>query len=200
MRYIIILLALAGTMAGQTVMTLTGPVSVRPGKAVTLSLGLTTSAQPAGLQWTAAIPAGWAATPTIGTAATAAQKLPYCSTDKTTCLVVGMNQTAIAAGPVATYAVTVPAGAPKGLTSIALTGLVAGGGDGTAIPVVSGVPYAIRVLAKHDLNGDGATDGLDLQLIADQVVGKTACADDQNGDGKCDLIDALLVIFGSILG
>ena len=191
-------LALAAQTPPASTLTFNGPQNVRPGKTITLDLTLATTAQPSGLQWTAGVPAGWTAKATPGATATAAQKTMYCSEGEALCLVVGMNQTPIAGGVVATYEIGVPAGTPRGLISIPLTGLVAGTGMGDPIPVSVGTAYSIRVLAKHDLNGDGTTNAADLQLMADQIVGKSACADDQNGDGACDLIDALLVILGSI--
>lgn len=191
-------LALAAQTPPTATLTINGPQNVRPGKTITLNLTLATTTQPSGLQWTAGIPQGWTAKAMPGAVATAAQKAIYCSEGDALCLVVGLNQTPIAAGVVATFEIGVPAGTPRGLSSIPLTGLVAGTGMGDPIPVSAGTAYSIRVLAKHDLNGDGTTNAADLQLMADQIVGKSACADDQNGDGACDLIDALLVILGSI--
>jgi hypothetical protein len=184
-------------------LTLTGPQSARPGTPITLEVVLSAPAQPpgqpSGLQWTATLPSTWTVTPQAGPAATAAQKDLYCSTPPDpACLVVGLNATPILSGTLATYTLTLPPATPRGPLAIPLGDLVAGDSLGTPIPVTPGVAYTLLILARHDLNGDGVTNTVDLLLMLDQILRRAPCTDDQNGDGRCDLIDALLVIRGAL--
>lgn len=184
----------------QTTITLTGPASARPGTTVTIETTLSTTAQPSGLQWSLALPSTWTPTPAAGPAATAAQKDLYCSVDPVDllCLLVGLNANPIGSGVVARYTVTLPPATPRGPTPIPLAGLLAADSLGTPIPVTPGPPYSLLILARHDLNGDGVTNQQDLLLMLDQILRRSPCTDDQNGDGRCDLIDALLVIRGAL--
>ena len=100
----------------------------------------------------------------------------------------------IANGPLAQYVVAVPANATIGAAQIPLSNLLSGTADGIFIPTTSGPTYSVTVLALTDLNGDGKTDILDLQLLIPQIVGTSACSNDLNGDSKCDLLDALILI------
>lgn len=182
----------------QTTLTLTGPTTVRPGQTIELELATGGSPEPAGLQWTLTLPAGFTAQAAAGSAAQAGEKTLYCSEDVSLCLVVGLNPNTIPNGKLARYAVTVAPDTAKGQYALHLSGLVAGSAKAILAPVNSGSLYEIRVLARSDLNGDGATNMLDLNLMLDQVLGRAACTDDQNGDGKCDLIDLLAVIRGAL--
>ena len=78
-----------------------------------------------------------------------------------------------------------------------LLGLVAGDRNGSAMAVSAGPTYSLTILAKADLNGDGAVNSADVSLMANQVTGGT-CSDDQNGDGKCDLLDVLVVVLRAL--
>ena len=40
-----------------------------------------------------------------------------------------------------------------------------------------------------DVNGDAATNVVDVQLAVNQALGVTACAADINNDGVCNVID-----------
>jgi hypothetical protein len=182
----------------QTMLTLTGPATVRPGQTIELELTTAGSGEPAGLQWTLTLPAGFTAQTAAGSAAQAGEKTLYCSEDDSLCLVVGLNSNTIPNGKLARYAVLFAPETAKGQYALPLSGLVAGTAMAILAPVTSGPVYEIRVLARSDLNGDGATNILDLNLMLDQVLGRAACGDDQNGDGKCDLIDLLAVIRGAL--
>lgn len=195
-RFFISLLVVIPVLA-QSTLTLSGPANIRPGQNATVTLTLTApGAKPAGLQWTATIPAavGGPGTAAIGASATAAGKTLYRSTDGAVHLLVGLNANTMATGEVARYTLTVPAGAAKGLYQIPLSGLIAADTVGDVQPLTSGAAYSIRVLSRADINGDGQTTMIDVQAIIDQVLGRAACTDDQNGDTRCDLIDVLTVI------
>ena len=197
MKPLLTLLFVALAAFGQTAtLTLTGPATVRPGQQITLSLGeVATGGNPAGVQWAITLPgSGWTASATAGAATTAVSKTLFCNSVGTFCLIVGLNPNTIANGPVAQYVVSVPANATTGTAQIPLSNLLSGNADGIFIPATSGPTYSVTVLALTDLNGDGKTDILDLQLLIPQIVGTSACSNDLNGDSKCDLLDALILI------
>lgn len=189
MKFALSLLLLV-PLAAQT-LTLTGPTNVRPGQSVAIDLALGGSAAPVGLQWSLAMPAGITATATAGAGLGTAKTL-HCQAP--ICLAVGLNVTPIVPGVVARYSVQVAPTAAKGVYQLPLTGLLAANADGEAIVLTSGPAYSLRVLARSDINGDGLTNGVDLGLMIDQVLGRAACADDQTGDGKCDLLDVLAIV------
>lgn len=199
MKLLILLISFACSLGAQNTLTLTGPSTTRPGSDVELVLSLAApEARPAGLQWSLELPPNVQAVVAPGAAAVAAEKTLHCTTAGTMCLLVALNDTTIAPGEVARYTLAVPLDAAKGLYQIPLSGLVAGSAAAIVQPIAAGAAYEIRVLARSDLNGDGATNIIDLNLMLDQVLGRTACTDDQNGDGKCDLIDLLAVIRGAL--
>lgn len=179
---------------GQGTLTLTGPATARPGTQIDLSLDLSGVDSAAGVQWTLAVPLNTIVTPQAGTAATAAEKSIECDEARAKCLVVGLNRNAIAPGQVAKFGMEIAASTAKGVYPITLDGLIAANVDAVQIPVVAGAVYEIRILARSDLDGDGFTNWDDVRLMLDQVFGRAGCTGDQNGDGKCDLIDALLII------
>lgn len=189
MKLVLSLVVFLPLCVAQT-LTLTGPTNVRPGQTADVTATLTGTGA-VGLQWFVAIPAPLGA----ATATTpVSDKTLHRSTDGTINLLVGLNVTPIAPGAVARYALAIPANAPKGIYQMPLTGLLAANADGEAITLTSGAAYTLRVLARSDLNGDGLTNGVDLTLMIDQVLGRTACADDQTGDVKCNLLDVLAIV------
>ena len=178
-------------------LSLIGPSGVRPGKTITLELTLATSAAPAGLQWSLSSPLTLPK-PEVGSAAAAAGKDAYCS-DAGTCLIIGLNTNTIQPGPVAVYSVAIPSGrAPGSIMMLELAGVQAANKDGVEIAILAGPPLILSVLPSHDLNEDGVTNMADVTLMLDQVLRRSPCVDDQNGDGKCDLIDVLRVIRGAL--
>jgi hypothetical protein len=184
--------AFAALAWGQT-LTLTGPPTARPGTTIPVTLAL--AAPPASLaaaQWTVGLPAGYTATAAAGAASTAAAKTLHCKPDSTLCLTVGVNANLYAAGVVATYQLAIPANASPGQVSIPLTGVIGAALDGSSAGLGAGVPFAFAVLARTDLNGDGVTDVLDLQLMIQEILGGPV-AHDQNGDGLADVKDAQIV-------
>ncbi len=197
MKLIALFLTLTLTALAQTTITLSGPVSVRPGQSVEIVTTLSTTALPAGLQWSMSVPAPLSVTSAMtGTSSVAAEKTLYQSDDGITHILVGMNINSIAPGPVAKHTISVPASASKGSYSIQLSGLVAGDANGDEIVLTTGTNYSLLVLAKTDLNGDGTTNVSDLGIMLNQVFGLVACTDDMNGDNKCNIRDILIIIRG----
>lgn len=156
-----------------------------------MDLTLAGSAALVGLQWSLAMPTGMTATPTAGAALGTAKEL-HCQTP--ICLAVGLNVTPIPTGAVARYAVQVAANTARGLYQMPVTDALAANADGEAMTVTMGAAYAVRVLARSDLNGDGVTNGTDLNIMINQALGRAACTDDQTGDGKCNLMDVIAVV------
>jgi hypothetical protein len=187
--------ALPALLAAQSTLTITGPVNSKPGRTVAVSLNLTsTTANPVvGIQWDTALLAGWTATVVNGPVSVTAAKDLTCTPTNLVCIVDGLNQNVIANGVVAAYTVSIPATALAGLVSIPLTNLVASDAIGLEVPLVSGPVYSVRVIAKHDLNSDGVTNLLDVQLMRRQRLGLDPCTDDQNEDAKCNVRDVVLV-------
>ena len=90
-------------------------------------------------------------------------------------------------------------GLPAGLSVSTTTGLISGtptaaatsnvalsasnaGGTGTRT-------LALTVYSACDLNQDGASNVVDVQLQVNQALGVTACTSDLNSDGACNVID-----------
>ena len=189
---LLLALVFASLAFGQT-LTLTGPATARPGTTIPVNLTLATPpASLAAAQWTVTLPTGYTATATAGSASTAASKTLYCKPDSTLCLTVGVNTNVYAAGVIANYQLTVPANASPGQVSIPLTGIVGAALDGSSAGLGAEVPFAFAVLAGTDLNGDGVTNVLDLQLMIQEILGGPV-AHDQNGDGLADVKDAQIV-------
>lgn len=188
MRAALLLLALLPTAAAQLALTPSAP-PVRPGQEVDVTISAGPGA--AGLQWTLTVPAGYA----IKTHSTSvAKKELHCNGAK--CLLYGLNRDLIPAGPVALVRIGAPASASAGLVEIPLADVLAVTPNGDPLPATAST-LSLRILAAHDLNGDGRTDGVDLLLMTDQILGRSACATaDLNGDGRCDLYDAGILIRG----
>ena len=192
MKLTTLLFVFAALAWGQT-LTLSGPATARPG--ATIPVTLTLASPPgtlAATQWTVTLPSGYTATATAGAASAAAAKTLYCKSDSTLCLTVGVNTNVYAAGVIANYQLIVPANASPGQVSIPLTGVIGAALDGSSAGLSAGVPFAFAVLATTDLNGDGVTNVLDLQLMIQEILGGPV-AHDQNGDGVADVKDAQIV-------
>lgn len=192
MRFLLLILALP--LSAQVTLTLSGPSTAKQGSTVNLTLGSVgaTANGPAGLQWTLTPPSGFTVSSTAaGAQATAAGKQIACGV--ASCIAYGINQNVIANGAVASLTVQIPANATPGPASFSLSGLVAGDRNGGVMSATAGVPYSIVVLARADIDGSGSVDAADASAMASQVTAAT-CTDDQNADGKCDLIDVLIVV------
>lgn len=196
----LLLAVLSCSLYAQTVISQTGPATVKPGGILTVNLqgqgGTDTGA--AAFQWTVAMPSGYTATVQPGPAATAGNKTVQCTADAiSVCLLYGVNATVIGNGVLATYTVHVPANATPGPATFTLSGLVGASSSGTAISTAAGTPYTVTVVDKRDLNGDGKVDAADVQLMTNQVLAGT-CSDDQTGDGACNLMDVFAILLKAL--
>lgn len=198
-RALILALVLAATSQAQTTIAASGPVTARPGQTVVMVMTLTTPSPVAGLQWRIQIPPaiGGPGVASAGTVPMAANKELHRSADGSLQLVVGFNDTTFGSGEIARYSVVVPASASKGLYPVPISEPLAADAAGVPIPVTMGPVYEIRILARADIDGDGAVTMEDFRLMLDQVLGRAPCTDDQTGDGKCDLLDVLAVVRAS---
>lgn len=139
----ILLAALAGVGFAQQAALSLSSGAAQDGGNVGLSLSLTTSGstQPGALEWTMTYPATEFSGATIapGAAAAAAGTAPTCSSNVGTikCVLDGTQQAAIANGVVALITLAVPAAAPSGSATIAITSPVAVGVNGSSIPAAS---------------------------------------------------------------
>lgn len=201
MKHIAAILLLAFTLSGQT-LNLSGPATVRPGQTVTMNVSLAApSVDLAAMQWSIALPSGYTATgATAGAASTAAGKALYCNTASTNCLTVGVNSSVYGAGVVVSYSIVVPAIAPPGTASVSmpgaapLIGVLGATLAGGSSPLTVGTAWTFQVLAPTDLNGDGKTDLLDLQILIQQILnGGPVAGNDQNGDGLINVRDAAIL-------
>lgn len=200
MRFAIAVLLLVPPLLGQT-LNLSGPALVRPGQTIAVDVVLAApSPDLAAMQWSIALPANYTVVKAAaGASSTAAGKALYCNAPSTNCLVVGVNTNVYGAGVVATYQVVVPAGAAPGPASISmpgaapLIGVIGSTLTGGTAPLNAGAPYSFQVLAPTDLNSDGKTDILDLQILIQEILGSGPVAHDQNGDGTSDVRDAEIV-------
>ena len=186
-------------MAAQPTLTVTvTPQIAYPGTTVTATTTFTDTAQAtgvAGLQFTEAIQfAGGAVGPTglsliqiAGPAANTAGKSITCNTTSGMCLEVGVNTGTFSNGVVAVGTFVVPKQATAGPYSIALSNTLGANLAGSAVPITAG-PSASFTVGTFDLNGDGATDVLDLQLLINQIL--TGTAKDISGDGITNIVDA----------
>lgn len=151
-------------------LTLTGPTGpVKPNVPVTFTLTLSgASTNLAALQWGANMPNS-SLTWTIGAAGTAAGKTLYCASAGNICVLVGLNQTALANGVIATatwtpqssgtfsYNVSAPLGASNASTAAAVT-------------VTPGTGLSLTITSPCDLNADGLINVSDVQAYLNTFV------------------------------
>lgn len=198
MRSILAFLFLAVSAVAQTLTPTAAPTTVSVGKSVNIALTWAAgSTSAAALQWASTLPASSTIVWTIGAAATAAGKTLACSADGTTCVVYGLNTTAISNGIVATGALSL-APAIKGASTFTISFGLGADAAGIAIAVTGGAA-GFFVASPFDLNGDGLVNGADLSLAVQQVTGTSPCTTaDFNADGKCNVIDLLLLVLDSM--
>ena len=188
------------SLCAQSLSVASNQSTVRPGQVVMVDVVFsdsTPTASVAGLQWTLVVPPGWTATQAAGPVATAAEKQIACSTSGLLCLLYGLNQNVLSSGVAATATLAVPASATPGAQQVSLSGVMGATAQGQdARLTATGGPLEVYVLSRFDIDGNRLVNAADVGLVADQVVGKTACGlGDVNKSGGCDLIDVLLTVF-----
>lgn len=192
------LLALPALAFGQPVLTLSGPATAKSGASISVALS-SSQAGAAMLQWSLTLPTGFKITAaTAGAASTAASKNLSCTADFVMCIDYGLTTTAIGTGVIANYTILVPPTA-TGPVSIGVSGPMGASPTALAFPIVAGAPLSITTKIPADLNGDGKVDSTDLNLMISEILSGGACPDDQDGDGKCTVIDAMVVLL-KVLG
>lgn len=195
-------LAFASCLQAQVVLTVAGPLTARPGATINLTLSgamsPTAPTVPTAVQWAFPVPAGYSATATIAPAAATAGRVLNCNTVTAICIEMSTASVApIPMGPLASYALVVPDNAQPGQVNFGLGGLSAADATGSTVSATSGTAYSLTILARSDINGDGKTDGADVQAMITQILSGT-CVSDQNADGKCNVSDAVLVLLKAL--
>lgn len=193
---LLILALLASSLAAQTV-TLTGPGTVAAGGSATLTVSVTGTAisNPAALQWSMGLPAGW----TIGTAAATSSDpsgdAAYCGVS--ICLVAG-SIAKLADGNIATIPIAIPPNATLGPVSIPLSGLFAADTGGLNINgLLAGAVYSVTVTPSPcDVNGDGSINVADVQAVILGTIGKQACPITA-ANGGCTVVSVVQVIIAA---
>lgn len=194
---------LGAALYAQSLTLTSSSPTVRPGQQITVTVNLAGPPAAAGIVYYLNSPAGWTpGTAVIGAAGTAASKLIKCSTVDSPrgCAIYNLTNNLIGPGVLATVPLTASLSAATGPAQFTLTKV--SGASANASPVsIATSPLNITVLSLYDVNGDGTVSDPDMQPVLDQIIGTTSCATgDFNGDGKCDAIDMLLLIFKGILG
>lgn len=199
MKRLILFLLASLALTAQTLVP-TAPSTIQAGKAFDLSVDLTAPATPVtGVQYNLGFsPATAITSPLVWTASpatTAAGKSLVCGgpASTQTCIVFGFNITPLASGSVAKAHITVPADV-RGPVVFTTSGTLASDKDGNNVAVTGGT-VTVLVTSPFDLNGDGSVNSSDLSSVLSQVVGLTPCTTaDFNGDGKCTVHDAALLV------
>ena len=159
-----------------------------------LSGGNTASTGPAGLQGTIASsqPLGL---PTITVAGTALAAAKTAFILNGTFIISGMNQTQIADGLVATVSIPIPSSVTCTGNSPCLTvsdvKTLGATPAGTALAVIPGPPLPISVFNACDVNGDGVISALDYSAQLNASLSGTG--GDRNGDGATDIVDVQII-------
>jgi Dockerin type I domain len=180
-------------MAQAATDTLSCPSIARPGAVLACSMTLASGGVAAGngFQVTPSIPTG-AITATAAGTALAAGKTAQCNAAGL-CILSALNQTLIADGVVATIAIPIPPGAGGNITIIT-SNTVTASLAGVAIPTTANPPVAVSVLGGCDINGDGVVNAADVALELNGVLAIPPAANDLNKDGKTDVVDVQIVI------
>lgn len=143
------------------------------------------------LQWTLSLPPGWLVSlPTTSVP----NKVIACAPANLLCLLYGpTDNSLLPAAPVASLTITVPLSTSPGIYNISTTGTLAVSAAGAALPAAGATASITIINDKRDLDGNGTITQSDVQLAVGQIFGSCTSAD-INGDGKCDLIDLVLIL------
>jgi hypothetical protein len=137
MRALLLSILLASSLISQTTFSVSGPATVKAGKAATITISVKGSAGIVVSQWAVVAPEN----ATIGAPASS---FPSIACGPSICLLQG----ALTDGPIATISVHFPKNAPLGKVSISLSGLVASDVNGLCVDgLVVGPALWIKVTA-----------------------------------------------------
>ena len=172
---------------GQTSTAITAPALVTAGQPYAVSVQLVGQPAPAvaGLQFSLSFPTTWGApVVTIGsTLATAKTATCNGTAAAVSCVIAGINRTAMANGEVAKATFNPPANLAAGPYLLQVGSVVAVDGQGTAVAIVPGPSLTVNtppVPIYGDLNNDGKFDQADLAIAVLQLLtNQTPCAFDQ---------------------
>ena len=196
----IALVVLCATLAAAQTLTLSTPTpNVRPGQTVDVKVTFTASATApiAAMQFAPASVTAFGGAPTATTAV--AGKTLTCG--PATCVLSGLNATAIATGEVAALRWTVPAGAAPGPQTVSVASPLGASPTAAAVSIPVPASVTVRVLSRFDLDGDGLINMSDATLVVDQIAGRAACTTgDFNGDTKCDVVDLMTLVVAALGG
>ena len=186
-------------LAGAQTFSITGPANARPGTTVPLFLHLDSTTGNSGFvafQFSVTIPAGY----TLATTNNMTNTSLFCVPQGTFCISVNPTApTVISVGDLVSLSLTIPANAVSGDVSIPLSNIIAADAQGLNVPGIKLAPdFRIRVQpAPEDINGDGAITLADATAMVDEAklseTGQGPCVHDLNGDGKCNVLDVVLV-------
>lgn len=187
------------SLQAQTI-TLTGPGTVTAGGTATLTVSVigTATSNPAALQWTMGLPAGFAIGTPAATSSDPSGDAAYCGTS--ICLVAG-SVTKLSDGNIATIPITVAPTAALGVASIALSGLFGADINGFNVNgLTSGALYSVTVTPSPcDVNGDGQINVADVLAVILGDIGKQACPISA-ANGGCSIVAIQQVIIAATGG
>lgn len=171
----ILLLTLFSLAVAQAQTLNGGSGNALPGEPVTVPISLAANGSAiSGLQFEVVIPAGQGVAQEIaGAASRQATKTVSCVTSAGVhrCIMFGLNQTALADGPVVDLSFTTDAGFVNAV-NVTLANLAASDPAGAAVAITAGTPLSLLAgVPCPDPNGDGLTNILDVQLTVNAVLG-----------------------------
>lgn len=208
MRSIILLFALCVSIFAQPTLTLSAPASVDRGKALALTLTLSGVPDSSIVGYQRTIGGSDLlknSTITLAPPLTPSKNIYNLYSDaakKHSQIVIGMNATVIPPGLVETIQVPIPANAPLGPVTFALSQQEGVDEPGNLIPFELAAPVTVNITfpgAKCDLNADNVIDSKDLIIMTGQILGQMtglgpACTTaDLDKDGKCNMRDARIL-------
>ena len=199
MKLLLMLCALALTSFAQGTLGLSCRTA-RRGYTLNCSLALAGGSLPAGLEFafTSSIAVGMV-TVTPGAQAVAASKSVTCN-PSILCLITAINRNTIADGPVALLAIPIPLNAPLGNATFSITSTLGASTAGVSITETANPPLSVVVLPSPcDTNGDGQLTAEDFTEAVQNVLAVPQIAMDLNTDGETDLLDVQIVI-NAVLG
>ncbi len=112
-----------------------------------------------------------------------------------TCIVVGLNTTAIPDGVIATATVTLATTITSSPVNITISAPIEVDGGANALPTTLGNPtVSLLIKSGCDVNGDGSVGSADLSQVTSQaILGSTSTTTDLDKNGVTNVIDSQIV-------